>query len=287
MPHPMTGQASSPTPATDDAAMADRYKTPEAFNAALTRVLKQTARAGDHDIGELRRTFILQRFLARLFHPGAPGTGSWILKGGTGLLLRVPNTRHTRDIDLHHRGDRSAAIADIRAAADLEIDRFRFEVSQPRTMSGRHPGIQLTLTAYLGAKLWERVPIDLTINTDEPVGVIDQLVPTPVLAIEDLPPLPPVALYPLPAQIADKLVAMFDRYSNQRSTRYHDLADLVTIIMNCDIPAGATVSAITAEATHRAVQIPSPLAVPGPGWRSATRWPRGRRTCLITSTLSM
>ncbi|MDR1077242.1 MAG: hypothetical protein LBL55_00975 [Propionibacteriaceae bacterium] len=41
------------------------------------------------------------RFLCRVFAGDTHGV--WVLKGGTGMLARVPNTRRTQDIDLYGR----------------------------------------------------------------------------------------------------------------------------------------------------------------------------------------
>jgi len=256
------------------------YRSPEAFNAALTHKLAQASHTTGRNLGQLRRELVLQRFLARLFHPAAQASANWSLKGGTGLLLRVPDSRHTRDIDLHHRGDTASAEADIARAAALQIDPFRFRPGQPIPMTGRHAGIRITLDAYLGVKLWDRAPIDLAFGPTDPIGVIDAITPAPIVAIDDLEPSAPIRIYPLPAQIADKLCAMYDRYSDQQSTRFHDLIDLVTVITRFDIPAGPTAAAIAAESTHRRIDLPVRLESPG------SSWPAGYRVVAKTGALS-
>ena len=39
----------------------------------------------------------MQRFLARVFHQDIT---QWVLKGGIGLLIRLPSARFSRDLDL-------------------------------------------------------------------------------------------------------------------------------------------------------------------------------------------
>jgi len=52
--------------------------------------LKTVAAARGRDVNLMRRQFLLQRYLARVFHdPESP----WVLKGGTGLLVRLPGAQ--------------------------------------------------------------------------------------------------------------------------------------------------------------------------------------------------
>lgn len=65
------------------------YATPGAFRGAVESRLKvQAGQAGSRPFVELRREFIYQRFLARVFDGG--GASLWVLKGGVGLLARLP-----------------------------------------------------------------------------------------------------------------------------------------------------------------------------------------------------
>jgi Nucleotidyl transferase AbiEii toxin, Type IV TA system len=74
------------------------YRTPGAFRAAVDSKLKATAQQTARNFAELRREFLYQRFLARVFEKDS----LWVLKGGIGLLTRLPGARHSRDIDLMH-----------------------------------------------------------------------------------------------------------------------------------------------------------------------------------------
>ena len=73
------------------------YKTPQAFRTALTARLKAAAKVRDRHYAQIEREFLLQRFLARVF---AHNSTEWVLKGGTALLIRIPDARYSRDIDL-------------------------------------------------------------------------------------------------------------------------------------------------------------------------------------------
>ena len=63
-----------------------RYKTPRAFERALSDRLKRQAAEEGVDLDRLRKRVAFERFLARLFHQ-APYR--WVLKGGYALELRL------------------------------------------------------------------------------------------------------------------------------------------------------------------------------------------------------
>ncbi|MDA8208611.1 MAG: nucleotidyl transferase AbiEii/AbiGii toxin family protein, partial [Actinomycetota bacterium] len=69
------------------------------------------------------------RFLSRIFSDGT--SSDWVLKGGTGMLARVPNTRATRDIDLHlQSASLDEALQELVRLASIDLgDHFRFESS--------------------------------------------------------------------------------------------------------------------------------------------------------------
>lgn len=93
---------------TDD----NRYRTPAAFRAAADAKLKAQAKRDGRTFPELRREFLYQRFLARIFRADSP----WVLKGGIGVLTRLPGARHSRDIDLMHlTADPATAERELRA----------------------------------------------------------------------------------------------------------------------------------------------------------------------------
>ncbi len=87
------------------------YDSARAFDAALKDRFRLTAKQGPYSVAELRRQFAYDRLLARVFtaHPER-----WILKGGGGLLARIPGqARHSLDIDLFYRGELDAAVSDL------------------------------------------------------------------------------------------------------------------------------------------------------------------------------
>jgi predicted nucleotidyltransferase component of viral defense system len=217
-----------------------RATSAPAMVRSLRDRLKNAARATDRPVQDLTRQFVLQRFLGRVFaDPGSP----WILKGGTGLLVRLPLARHSRDLDLMHRGtDPAAALDDLRALAGTSpIDPFRFVLTEGRTLTGHTRGVTVRVEVYLGTVRLESFPIDLS-TEHRLLGRVEHRRPRPVLEHPDLADLPAVALYPLPDQVADKTCAMYQRYEpgQQPSTRFRDLVDLVLIVSAFDIDATTT-----------------------------------------------
>jgi hypothetical protein len=78
------------------------YRTATAFRTALRDRLTTLARSGTHSLDDLQRQLAYDRLLARTFI--APDASHWVLKGAGALLARLPDARHSRDIDLAFTG---------------------------------------------------------------------------------------------------------------------------------------------------------------------------------------
>ena len=245
---------------------APRYATPVAFQRAVTDKLKIAASLRHRNFNELSREFLLQRFLARVFtNPDS----MWVLKGGTGLLMRLPGSRHSQDLDLLHRSaDLETALEELHEIAAIPgLDQYRFVLGEPVSMTGGVEGTTIKVTVYLGVQEVGVFPIDLSTHLDLIAG-IDVLSVEPIIEIDDVAPLPPFRIYPLPDQIADKVCAMYGTYGQQQapSTRYRDLADLVTIIASTTFDAATTKKALVAESRHREIELPRTMQLPAPSW---------------------
>jgi predicted nucleotidyltransferase component of viral defense system len=84
----------------------DAFSSDDAFRRSVADRVRAQAPARGRTANQLRREFVLQRFLARIFtEPDAP----WILKGGTAMLARLPDARHSRDVDLYRPGAASSS----------------------------------------------------------------------------------------------------------------------------------------------------------------------------------
>lgn len=201
------------------------YRTPAAFRTAVDARLRRVAAGQGRPFAEIRREFLYQRFLARVF----TASPAWVLKGGVGLLTRLPGARHSRDIDLvDTRADTRLAEAEIRGAGRVNLGDFlRFEIVRSIRLSVED-ALRLKADVYVGASRWESFDIDVSCEVHF-VSSVETIQPTPVLALTGLPDLPAFRLYPLADQIADKVAAMYETHGTAPSNRYRDLVDLILL----------------------------------------------------------
>lgn len=252
------------------------YPNPATFRAGVETRLKAEARANPRlAVNDLRRQFVLQRFLARVF--AEPDT-RWVLKGGTGLIVRIPGARHSNDIDLVNAQPDvlvDDAIEDLRELTKPAPpgDLLRFEITDPTYGDGQDPDhvvARLKVVPYLGAAEYAgRFPIDLSINqrNAEPVELVQ---PRSVIDLPGVEPLPAFALYPLAEQVADKVCAMYGRYGrdgDRSSTRYRDLVDLTLIVTHQKLDGARTAAALKGEADRRGLELPRRLTAPNAEWQ--------------------
>lgn len=198
----------------------------------------------------------------------------WILKGGAAMLARLPDARHSRDVDLYHPGqgaDMGDALASLIAALEHHrIDRLRFAIETTRMIDD--DSADLHVAAYLGATVLDRFTVDLTVHL-RPLAGVEHVVPEHVLDVPGLPDLPTLRLYPVHDQLADKVCAMYGRYGDTAaaSSRYRDLVDILLILRQIPLDAYELGQALQAEAHRRDVALPEEVAFPGPGWAAGYR----------------
>ncbi|MCP4967249.1 MAG: nucleotidyl transferase AbiEii/AbiGii toxin family protein [bacterium] len=242
------------------------YQSAEAFDAAIKDRIAAAAAESHHSIAQLRRQFAYDRLLARLF---TTQPDAWVLKGGTGLLARLPDqARHSQDIDLYFQGQAALAATELITAAEHDLkDYFTFGVEQTASLTGANPGYRFKVVAYLGAKPFAQFGVDTVVATNmtgdpEPIPHL-----TPV-TVEGLPTASYRA-YPVADHIADKHAAMLDTYSNgQPSSRYRDLVDLVVIATTQRPTAKDLHTALTSEYSHRGLATPTEVTLPSPAWEA-------------------
>ncbi len=254
---------------------ADRgYASPAAFRRALTDRLRALAKEGKWTLTQLQRQMAYDRLLERLYQ----FDDGWIVKGATALLARDLGMRATIDVDVYRAQATKMAEADLRAAASRDIgDWFRFEIGPARAMGEGQSGVRLPVAAYVGAAPWAQFHVDL-VGAD--LRMTGEPEPVPPLARIVMPDIEQhgYRAYPLPDHLADKVVAMFQRYGPQQlpSTRYKDLIDLVGIIAGASLNARAALRALTSEANRRRAQLPPVFDVPDrtlwkPGYSAQAR----------------
>lgn len=240
------------------------YKTPQAMWTAVTARAKAAAAASGQPVNEVVREFLYERLLDRVFAlPEAP----WVLKGGTALLVRVEDARHSKDVDLLYRiADLDEAVEQLRAALALDRgDRLSFTVTKiESTGGGQQPGVaglQVNIEIYAGLKKVGSFHIDLvtgSLMTAEP----DERVVTTVVDVPGVVP-PTVRLYPIVDHVADKLCATEATYLDGKpSSRVRDLVDLVVIARTETMSLRALRDAIASERHHRDLPSRETFSVP-------------------------
>lgn len=74
------------------------YSTWTATDKAIKAAARTLSKEQGRDIHSLIRGAYFDRFLSRVFDESQGNR--WVLKGGSGMLARVPDTRITRDVGL-------------------------------------------------------------------------------------------------------------------------------------------------------------------------------------------
>lgn len=252
------------------------YASPRDFRSALQGRARAAARTGTRTVSELLEHFFLARLLARVFHHEPD---RWVLKGGQALLVRYPDARHSRDVDLLYRPgdapDLDAAITALNAAAGIDLDdHLRFEFHDYSDALAVGVARRTRFAVYIGNTRMAVLGVDL---------VVDHL-PVGKTVISDLPPMfdlngigrwPAARLYPIVDHVADKICAMVERHGPKGlvSSRYRDLVDLVLIVLREDINGEELHMVLHTEVRRRqarSVQItlPERFQIPDSTWES-------------------
>ena len=251
-----------------------RYGDPGAFRKALDDRLKTTARPLGVPVNTVRRQFVLECYLARVF---ALPDCMWLLKGGTGLIVRIPGARHSRDLDLCRTArtrDLEESIHElVEAGRPSDRDPFVFEIVRRTQITGAE-GHQLTVTARLAGTEYEKFPIDMTVRPDF-VGRVEIVSKPLPLQIDDVRQPPPMRLYPMADQVADKVAAMYETHGGNASGRYRDLVDLVLITSQVELVPDDVIAARHLQEAVRNIVLPVRMTSPGPTW--AANYPREAR----------
>lgn len=257
--------------------MTGPYATPRAFQSALKEALKRASAESGHSYEKLNQRFLLDRVLARVFHPSTGG--NFILKGGMGMVVRLfPQARFSRDLDLSYRGTVAEAVEELRAALRIPLnDHLSFTVGNPRAMHGGQDSATVTIAAALGTKAFGSTPIDLIVG--RPDIRSDLITPTAMYEISGIELPPAIHVLSVETQTAQKICAMYEFHGTNRavvSTRFRDLIDLVLIVDNCDLDAATVTRILEIEVAERAgrgyrVALPPALRSPGPPWERGYR----------------
>ncbi len=244
------------------------YTTARAFERALSDRIANGSESSAYGVSELRRQIAHGRLLARVF---SHEPERWVLKGATGLLVRMPGrARHSIDVDLFFAGEIAEALDALREAVEEDLgDYFTFDIEHGPELSGVTTGSQLRATAYLGDRVFETFRIDIVVD----IAMTDDPDSTPPIEPIEIPGLHsvPYRTYPIQDQIADKHAAMTDTYAGQPSTRYRDLVDLVLIATTQTVDAGSLHTALDSEHRRRGTALIAETALPSEDWHGGYR----------------
>lgn len=265
------------------------YGSPAAVEAAIRDAARNAfARDPSVSVSERIRQEHFHRFLSRVF--SEEEDSEWLLKGGTGMLARVPSARTTKDIDLYRSGfTLDQALHELRRLASIDLgDHFRFVYTghtasvvgegQPYT-----DGYSVYFDVYVGAQKRTQLRVDLAVGAGLTAEVTRQ---TPANALR-IPRLMrhDYRLYPVADQIADKVCATMMLYSGSPSSCEKDLIDLVVFAATHDVDGDALLRAIQTEARRRGLEPFTRFVIPS-GWGAAyARMAKSVPHCSDSSTV--
>lgn len=239
---------------------------PPVSHAALRQRLANDARQRGADPTEAYNTFFRMLFTGALNeHDG------WVLKGGTHLMCRLTNARHTMDLDLFRQGERTSTTSVDQLRAVMEgrvVGRYTFRIGEA------HPGMGEDLdVSRVKVSVFDGTTEVASFNIDLSAAVVLNAPPDVVevsrgdtAVLPGYPATMPVRLYPIENQMADKLCALYSLYGSGPSTRYRDLYDLAMIVTQLPFDPAILVEALGTQQQVRRVALPNRLGEPAPGW---------------------
>jgi hypothetical protein len=248
------------------------YVDARAVEMAIKAAAASAQRADSSvSVSDRIRQAYFDRLLCRVFSQGP--SSEWVLKGGTGMLARVPNARATMDIDLFINGyTLEQALLSLRTLASLDLsDHFRFEyLKHTESLAGdQQPyanGYRVTFQVFLGTRRLSDVSVDLVAGAGD-LSRVETADPANRVAMPRLITYP-YRLYPVERQVADKVCATLATYPSGASSRERDLVDLVVIANTQSIPGIELREAIRSEARLRDLGHVTGFTIPS-GWGRA------------------
>ncbi|APF40718.1 nucleotidyl transferase AbiEii/AbiGii toxin family protein [Neomicrococcus aestuarii] len=258
--------------------MPEQYASAAAVESAIRDAASLASKvdgAPNKDQLILREYF--NRFLSRIFSDGE--SSEWVLKGGTGILARVPSTRSTMDIDLYREGfSLDEALKELRVLSSVDLDdHFRFEyVKHDSSLAtDAQPyvdGCRVTFNIYLGVAPKGKLQVDLVTGSGmtEEATVIE---PQGALLLPRLNS-SPYRIHPVVDQMADKICATMTVYNGRNSSRVKDLVDLVVFATTQRIDGTSLSVAIDSERRRRRMDSFEEFVVPsdwGAGYAKFTK----------------
>lgn len=236
------------------------YRTPAEFD----RAIKKAANKAEGDTGERYRQALHDRFLCRVF---SDPENRFILKGGSGMLARVPNARATRDTDFATRENESPdgimdALDELLAADMGDFCRFTLtRREESRDDNGYSRLLKLRYATYIGDEEKDPILVDLSLDCEVTLPP-EKLTPAnrldvPGLEVQDY------LVYSVEDQLADKLCAIMEtHFGGWRSSRMKDLTDVVAYALTQSPSSDGLSAAIANECARRSMSVPQEFEAP-------------------------
>ena len=236
------------------------YATPAAFD----RAVKKAMRRSGVEPGEGYHQALRDRFLCRVF---ADENETFVLKGGSGLLARIPDACATRDLDFatNEKGSAEDALAEMERVAAIDLgDWCRFVLTKHEESmdeNGYSRLLKLRFATFVGVEEKDPVLIDLSLDcaTTLPPERIAPANRIEIAGVEEHDYL----MYPLADQLADKLCAIMElQPGGYPSSRMKDLIDVVIYATHETFVQRELRRAVESECAKRGMEVPGRFAAP-------------------------
>lgn len=242
--------------------------------------LNNEAKARGVPLEVLRAQMVFECFLSRVF---SSETSDWVVKGGTALLMRNGSGRFTRDIDMARKQpwlDVQEVRKEFERIAQVRhSDPFTFRFKGIETVRGtdpdeyKSPALRASLTALMGTIEFQSFTVDVTEqrwNQEPPEPllispIIDSLIDGPGNGEFT------VRATPIESHLSDKVCAMYEVHPSGISNRYHDLADIITIIQTQELVGTDLREKLEHESKRRGIGLPESMKSPGEEWVAGFR----------------
>jgi hypothetical protein len=246
------------------------YESSQAVESAIAEAASKAVKLNPLKTKSEYIAFVHQdRLMCRIFSDGE--NSRWVLKGGNGMLARIPNARSTRDIDVVTDGTSAEeAIEDLITLAKVDLGDF-FYFTHVKTddilESENQPNLQgkrIAFNVRLGVRNLGSLKVDLVVSPQIPTS-IESMQPLhrlslPKLVTHDF------RLWPIENQIADKVCATLQTYSRDSSSRSKDLFDLLAIAQTQVVQAEKLSTALADELAGRNLSMGDVFRYPSSWW---------------------
>lgn len=230
----------------------------------VDRAIKRAAKEAGGDVGSAYRQALRDRFLCRVF---ANGQSRFVLKGGSGLLARIPEARKTKDLDFAMIDVDSVDTAkgELIALASTDLGDFcTFELTkceEAMDENGYSRLLHMRFATWLGQEEKDPILIDLSLDCEMTLPP-ERIAPANRIAVEGLSSCD-YLVYAVPDQLADKLCAIMEKQpGGWASSRMKDLVDVVAYARNEAISFRQLSNAVKHECTKRSLAVPDGFAAP-------------------------